>query len=98
MVFRCLECRTRRKDWGLFQQHLKTTGHKACICGGYHYAYRKGSPFCHHNPLAAMYHASRQGEPDEVLLMIAASIVSDSPELAAKVDNLREFWNLKEAA
>jgi hypothetical protein len=93
---RCPECRTRRKDYGLFQQHLRSTGHRVCQCGGYHYGHRKGSPFCHHNPLAAIYHADRQGEPDEVLSMIADSLISDAPELTSKVQELCAFLNLKE--
>lgn len=91
---RCPECRTRRKDFGLFTQHLKTSGHKLCRCGGYHYSHRKGSPYCYENPLAVMHHASRRGEDDEVLLMIAASIVNDTPELADKVKELCVSWKL----
>lgn len=96
MLFRCPECRTRRKDWGLFTQHLKASGHRVCTCGGYHYKHRPGSPYCVHNPLGAMYVASRQGEGPEVLLQIAASIVSDAPDLAGKVNELCASWNLKE--
>lgn len=96
MLFRCPECRTRRKDWGLFTQHLNASGHRVCTCGGYHYPHRKGWGCCHHNPLGAMHAASRQGEGPEVLLKIAASIVSDAPDLAGKVNELCASWNLKE--
>jgi hypothetical protein len=84
-TWRCPECRTRRKDAGLFKQHLRTSGHRICNCGGYHYSHRKGSPYCHHNPISAIYHADRQGNTEEVLLTIAASIASDAPQLAEKV-------------
>lgn len=95
MQFRCPECRTRRADFKLFKQHLKDTGHRLCSCGGYHYAHRKGSPFCHHNPLSQMREASRQGEGPAVLKEIAASIVSDAPELADKVNQLCASWGMK---
>lgn len=95
MQFRCPECRTRRADYGLFLQHLRTSGHRVCNCGGYHFAHRKGSTYCHHNPLAVMHAASRQGEPPEVLLKIAASIVSDAPELAGQVNELCASWDLR---
>lgn len=64
MLFRCPECRTRRRDCGLFTKHLKTTGHALCHCGGYHYAHRKGSPYCESNPMSDVWLASRQGTPD----------------------------------
>ena len=98
MEYRCPECRTRRQDVGLFKQHLRTSGHKLCKCGGYHYSHRKGSPFCHANPVSAMYHASRQGEGDETLLRIAASIVEEHPKLKDKVRDLCKFFNVREAA
>lgn len=72
MLFRCPSCRTRRRDYGLFTQHLKTTGHALCKCGGYHYAHRPGSPYCVANPMSDVRLADRQGEPDDVLADIAA--------------------------
>lgn len=87
-VHRCPECRTRRVDVGLFKQHLLKSGHKLCKCGGYHFQHRKGSPYCYANPVSAIYHADRQGNGEEVLLTIAASIVNDAPQLAAKVQDV----------
>jgi hypothetical protein len=72
MIFRCPECRTRRRDYGLFTQHLKTTGHALCHCGGYHYAHRPGSPYCEGNPMSDVLLASRYGTPDSELADIAA--------------------------
>lgn len=71
MLFRCPSCRTRRRDYGLFTQHLKQTGHALCKCGGYHYQHRPGSPFCELNPMSEVLIASRNGEPDHVLREIA---------------------------
>lgn len=92
---RCPECRTRRKDYKLFTQHLRSSGHKLCTCGGYHYAHRKGSPFCYGNPLAVVHHASRQGASDDVLMEIADSIMISDPILAEKVQDLCTHWGLK---
>jgi AMMECR1 domain-containing protein len=69
--FRCPECRTRRKDWGLFTQHLQDSGHALCGCGGYHFKHRPGSPFCERNPMSALLLAMRAGNcSDEELLEI----------------------------
>lgn len=62
--YRCPECRTRRKDHGLFTQHLRETGHRLCDCGGggnYHYAHRPGSPFCVSNPMRDVLLAQQFG-------------------------------------
>ena len=51
-MYRCLKCRTRRKTWLGLLKHTKTTGHKACNCGGHgHYPYKRrpGSPYCTEN-------------------------------------------------
>lgn len=74
MTFRCPACRTRRADYGLFMAHVRTTGHRVCNCGGYHYAHRPGSPFCVLNPRSELLEASRRGESSEVLLDIAAHL------------------------
>ena len=71
MMFRCPECRTRRKDYGLFTRHLEQSGHRVCNCGGYHYAHRPGSPFCVSNPYSDVRIASRYGVPDTELQEIA---------------------------
>lgn len=70
MLFRCPDCRTRRKDYGLFTRHLKQTGHKLCQCGGYHYSHRPGSTYCVRNPYAAVHEADRRGASDELLAEI----------------------------
>lgn len=72
MLFRCPACRTRRRDYGLFTQHLRESGHMVCHCGGYHYAHRPGSPLCEKNPMSDVLLASRYGVPDDELLDIAA--------------------------
>lgn len=71
-MYRCPQCRTRRKDFKLFTQHLKESGHKLCNCGGYHYAHRPGSPLCVQNPMSEVLEAKRRGEGMDVLLEIAA--------------------------
>lgn len=84
-VFRCPECRTRRQDYRLLLQHIQTSGHSVCKCNGYHHNHRKGSRYCHHNPLAVLFHADRQGAGDEDLATIAARIVEEQPELKDQV-------------
>lgn len=73
-LFRCPECRTRRRDYGLFTQHLTDSGHALCRCGGYHYSHRPGSPFCHQNPYSPALEASRAGVCDEEVEAIASQI------------------------
>lgn len=73
-LFRCPECRTRRRDYGLFTQHLNDSGHALCRCGGYHYSHRPGSPFCHRNPYSPALEASRAGVCDEEVEAIASQI------------------------
>lgn len=75
VLFRCPECRTRRRSHSLFTQHLRATGHRLCRCGGYHYEHRPGSPFCEHNPMSAALLASRHGASNEEVLDIALEIV-----------------------
>jgi hypothetical protein len=67
MLFRCPDCRTRRKDYGLFTKHIKSTGHTLCRCGGYHYQHRPGSKLCERNPLSDVHLAARTGATDEEL-------------------------------
>lgn len=98
MPFRCPECRTRRKDYKLFTQHLRATGHRVCNCGGYHYSHRKGSPFCYGSPFADIYHASRAGESDETLVRIAKSIAANDPHLAEKAVELIEYFGVRKTA
>lgn len=79
MLFRCPACRTRRRDYKLFTQHLRSTGHRLCKCGGYHYQHRPGSPFCEQNPMSDLLIAARYGATDEQLLDIAAEIAFTRP-------------------
>lgn len=83
-LFRCPECRTRRRSHGLFTQHLRESGHKACICGGYHYKHRPGSPYCVHNPMSAALLASRYGASDEEVADIALDLALSPSPAAAK--------------
>ncbi|AVS68161.1 hypothetical protein C8245_23080 [Paracidovorax avenae] len=82
-LFRCPECRTRRRDYGLFTQHLRDSGHKLCDCGGYHYRHRPDSPYCHRNPYSVALEASRFGtsdaEVEAIALEIQRSIASTLP-------------------
>ncbi|MDP1688033.1 hypothetical protein [Hydrogenophaga sp.] len=78
-AWRCPECRTRRQDYGLFTRHVRESGHRACNCGGYHYAHRPGSPYCTRNPMADVLIASRQGESAETCMDIAADIAWSTP-------------------
>lgn len=78
-MWRCPECRTRRKSWGLFSQHLRESGHGLCSCGGYHYRHRPGSTYCERNPWCDVHRASRQGEDAETLADMAAEIAYSTP-------------------
>lgn len=78
-MYRCPQCGTRRKDYRLFTQHVRSSGHKPCNCGGYHYPHRKGSPLCAANPMSEVLEAKRRGEPVEVLLDIAAHCAWEKP-------------------
>lgn len=95
MLFRCPQCRTRRRDYGLFTQHLRQTGHRRCNCGGYHYSHRPGSPFCESNPLGALRLADRYGADDADLIRCARSICEEVPNAAAKVRELLSTWKLE---
>lgn len=79
MIFRCPECRTRRKDYDLFTRHLRESGHRVCVCGGYHYAHRPGSPLCHKNPESVLLEALARGEPEEVLQQIREHLALKQP-------------------
>ncbi len=77
-MFRCPDCRTRRKDWGLFTAHVRDSGHRLCKCGGYHYAHRPGSTYCERHPLCDLHRASRSGADDETLAEIRAELVLEA--------------------
>lgn len=78
-MFRCPECRTRRKDYKLFLQHIQLSGHKLCDCGGYNYKHRPGSRYCYVNPMAPAEHASRAGMSDKDVQDIREQIAWEHP-------------------
>lgn len=96
VAFRCPECRTRRKDPALFTKHLQDTGHRLCICGGYHYAHRPGSPYCVKNPTSALHEASRHGADDADLVRAARYTIEITPSAEAKIRELMKTWNLND--
>lgn len=63
-MLRCPVCRTRRTTAVAMREHLrKWEDHdQVCVCGGYHYPHRPGSPCCVENPLAHVNRALRAGE------------------------------------
>jgi hypothetical protein len=77
--YRCPQCRTRRTDWLSLLAHIEKHGHKVCRCGGYAYAHRPGSPYCHENPWSIFNEAYRAGEPTATLLDIAIHIAYENP-------------------
>lgn len=76
--WRCPDCRTRRTGWLFLLAHCREKGHALCLCGGYHYAHRPGSPFCEANPMADVRHADRAGEPPDVLRQMAVDIAFEN--------------------
>lgn len=82
----------------LLKRHIAATGHRVCICGGYHYPHRPGSPYCTKNPLSIMYLAARSGEPEESLARLARTVAAEEPALAARVGEWCENFNLRIAA
>lgn len=79
MTFRCPACRTRRKGWGLFTQHLRESGHAVCKCMAYHHPHRPGSSCCEQHPFAALNQAKRRGEDQDVLMDVFIETVWDRP-------------------
>ena len=96
MLFRCPDCRTRRKDYGLFTRHIQATGHRLCRCGGYHYEHRTGSPFCEVNPLSPIRMADRYGATEDDIRRAARHIIDETPSAAAKVRDLLNTWGIHE--
>jgi hypothetical protein len=78
-MFRCPECRTRRKDYGLFTRHLRDSGHAVCKCGGYHFWHRKYSPYCQHNPQSGALVAWRDGASADEVLEISIDLAWEKP-------------------
>lgn len=95
-MFRCPSCRTRRKDYQLFTQHIRTSGHALCRCGGYHYAHRPGSPFCESNPVSALLLADRYGAEEADLIRAARHIIEETPSAEAQVRELLKSWSIYE--
>lgn len=67
------------------QAHIRSSGHRLCTCGGYHYAHRRYSKFCYDNPMSAYWHASRAGASDEDLEDIQIECVLNAPGRPLKV-------------
>lgn len=88
MRYRCPECRTRRTDFVKLLEHVQTSKHKLCGCGGYRYVHRPGSPFCESNPLSALLMADRYGATDDDLQRIRDYLTIEHPHLAAKIVHL----------
>jgi hypothetical protein len=61
------------------QKHIKDHNHKLCICGGYHFAHRPGSPLCIENPMSGLLLAERAGATEEELLDIEVDIAFNCP-------------------
>jgi hypothetical protein len=78
-MFRCPDCRTRRADYHLFTRHTQQTQHRHCLCGGYHYKHRPGSPYCIRNPWSEYREAVRQGADEDVLADIAVHVGFENP-------------------
>lgn len=76
---RCPGCRTRRASILSLINHALKAGHAACICGGYDYPHRPGSPCCESNPASTYNRAMREGASDEELLDVAIDLLWDSP-------------------
>lgn len=76
---RCPGCRTRRVSLLSLINHALKTGHAACLCGGYDYPHRPGSPCCEANPTATYHRAARAGASDEDLIEVALDLAWHSP-------------------
>lgn len=87
-MYRCPECRTRRASYKTLMDHIASSRHALCKCGGYHYAHRPGSPFCECNPLSAILLADRYGSDASDLLRVGEHVKTDFPAHAHKVDAL----------
>ena len=75
--FRCPSCRTRRTSFKSLLEHVHRHGHHACVCGGYHYKHRPGSPLCKVNTLSPLRLAALAGASDAELMDIAAQLTWD---------------------
>lgn len=73
-VFRCPQCRTRRKDAHLMTMHEMQCPRPACHCGSYAYPHRPMSGLCTLNPDAQVALAARAGTSPEDLLDVAVDV------------------------
>lgn len=65
---RCPQCRTRRATYASLLDHVKASGHRLCLCGGYPYKHRPDSPCCVENTYVALNEYRRRTEnPDKEL-------------------------------
>lgn len=63
---RCNHCRTRRATGTqIFMHLLQSPDCAPCTCGGYHFAHRRGSPYCEAHPDCDANRASRAGATDD---------------------------------
>jgi hypothetical protein len=82
---RCNACRTRRATGTLIFKHLAISPKcKPCNCGGYHYAHRRGSPYCYENPKASFRHALRACSTAEDELDILVDMALELKPIATK--------------
>lgn len=76
---RCNNCRTRRGTRTQLFMHLMAHPECApCTCGGYHYAHRRGTTYCDHNPNAFPNQASRAGATDEEVAEIKRRMAEEA--------------------
>jgi hypothetical protein len=78
-VFRCPQCRTRRKDAHLMALHELQCPRPACHCGSYAHPHRPLSGLCTLNPDAQVALAARAGTPQEDLLDVAIAVAWSMP-------------------
>lgn len=85
MTLRCPACRTRRATFTTLVAHIRHSGHKVCLCGGYHFAHRPFSRYCDQLPMAPAHRAERDGATPEQVEEIALEIAFTQPGRKLKV-------------
>lgn len=66
MTVRCFICGTRRATFLSLLKHRRDKGHdKPCLCGGYPFPHRPGSPTCDSNPYVRSNRALREGATED---------------------------------
>jgi hypothetical protein len=81
---RCPDCRTRRVSFTKMLEHVRSTGHRLCRCGGYHYEHRPGSRCCVVNPMSAVHIMQRYTDDEDLLAEIAIECALDNPGRVSK--------------